>query len=81
VYLVPFSLYSKLIVISRSFKLLLPHMYLPFPLGITQLEFKTSGISKLECLGYHVVLSAVMTRIAIMIEHQLVMDRQTDRQT
>ena len=41
----------------------------------------TVGVRKLDSLGYHVALFALILRLAVLIRYRRVTDRQTDRQT
>jgi len=45
-------------------------------------DAETFGVRKLESLDYRVVLFVcVILRLAVVVEHRLVTDRQTDRRT
>jgi len=51
----------------------------PIPITLTDLEI--FRVRKLECLGYRGGVVCVILRLAVSIEHRLVTDRQTNRQT
>jgi len=60
----------------------LPHLYLAPQLGVTLLEFRRSlwrQKTRVTGLSYGVV--CVIIRLAVLIEHRLVTDRQTDSRT
>jgi len=58
------------------------HLYLVPPLGVTPLEFcRDFWHQKTRVLGLSCGIVRVSLRLAILVEHRLVTDRQTDRQT
>jgi len=60
----------------------LPHLHLVPLLGVTLFEFyRDFWHQKTRVPGLLCGIICVILRLAISVEHQLVIDRQTDRQT
>jgi len=59
-----------------------PHMHLVPPLGVTPVEFRGDlWHQKTRVLGLSCGVVCVILRLVVLVEHRLVMDRQTDRRT
>ena len=59
-----------------------PHLHLAPPQGVTQVEFRGDlWRQKTRIPGLSCGVVCVILRLAILVEHRLVSDRQIDRQT
>ena len=59
----------------------LPHLHLAPPYGVTQVEFRGDlWLQKTRVPGLSCVICVIL-RLAVIVEHRLVADRQTDRRT
>jgi len=58
-----------------------PHLHLP-PVGVTAVEFRGDlWLQKTRVPGLSCGVVCVILRLSVLVEHRLVTDRQTDRQT
>ena len=59
-----------------------PHLHLALPQGVIPVEFRGGlWLQKTRLSGLSCGVVCVILRFAVLVEHRLVTDRQTDRQT